>query len=83
MHDRIEERLTVAQRAVVTARGQLERGSDQAAPFLGVDDFEVAEATTGLARPQEHPTHRSVHRAGTGSVQGLLALIDRRSRHRS
>src|SRR5262249_2818754 len=22
----------------------------------------------GLARPQKHPTHRSVHRAGTGSV---------------
>jgi hypothetical protein len=36
---------------------------------------------TGLARAQEHPTHRSVHRAGPGSVQGLLALIDRRSRH--
>src|SRR6516165_8372173 len=34
---------------------------------------------TGLARAQEHPTHRSVHRAVAASVQGLLALIDRRS----
>src|SRR5262249_30730972 len=29
---------------------------------------------TGLARAQEHPTHHSVHRVGTASVQGLLAL---------
>src|SRR5262249_46810783 len=29
---------------------------------------------TGLARAQEHPTHRSVHRAVAASVQGLLAL---------
>src|SRR5262249_28590872 len=35
---------------------------------------------TGSARAQEHPTHRSVHRAVAASVQGLLALIDRRSK---
>src|SRR5262249_3911953 len=30
---------------------------------------------TGLARPQEHPAHRALHRAVAVSVQGLLALI--------
>src|SRR5215467_8920418 len=34
---------------------------------------------TGLARPQEHPAHRALHGAVAASVQGLLALIDRRS----
>jgi integrase len=29
---------------------------------------------TGLARAQEHPAHRALHRVGTASVQGLLAL---------
>ena len=29
----------------------------------------------GLARAQEHPAHGALHRAGAGSVQGLLALI--------
>jgi len=29
---------------------------------------------TGLARPQEHPAHGALHRVGTASVQGLLAL---------
>jgi hypothetical protein len=27
-----------------------------------------------LARAQEHPAHRALHRVGTASVQGLLAL---------
>src|SRR6516162_7436906 len=30
---------------------------------------------TGLARPQEHPAHRALHRVVAASVQGLLALI--------
>src|SRR6516225_421181 len=30
---------------------------------------------TGLARPQEHPAHRALHRAVAASVQGLLAII--------
>src|SRR5947207_10628409 len=38
---------------------------------------------TGLARAKKHPAHRALHRVGTASVQGLLAPIDRRSRHRS
>src|SRR5262249_23636725 len=38
---------------------------------------------TGLARAQEHPAHGALHRAVAASVQGLLALLDRRSRHRS
>jgi len=38
---------------------------------------------TGLARAQKHPAHRALHRVSTASVQGLLAPIDRRSRHRS
>src|SRR5262249_50078697 len=29
---------------------------------------------TGLARPQEHPAHGALHRVGSASVQGLLAL---------
>src|SRR5262249_40098604 len=37
---------------------------------------------TGLARSQEHPAYRALHRSVAASVQGLLALIDRRSRHR-
>src|SRR5215468_3535722 len=37
----------------------------------------------GLARPQEHPAHGPLHRAVAASVQGLLALIDRLSSHRS
>ena len=32
---------------------------------------------------QKHPAHRALHRVSTASVQGLLAPIDRRSRHRS
>jgi integrase len=42
--------------------------------------------TRGRYRPgsaQKHPAHGALHRVGTASVQGLLALIDRRSRHRS
>jgi hypothetical protein len=34
---------------------------------------------TGLARAQEYPTYRALHRVGAGPVQGLLALIDRPS----
>jgi hypothetical protein len=29
---------------------------------------------TGLSRPQEHPAHGALHRVGTGSVQGFLAI---------
>jgi hypothetical protein len=34
----------------------------------------------GVARPQEHPAHGALHRAGSGPVQELLALINRPSR---
>jgi integrase len=41
--------------------------------------YALANAATthehaGLARAQRHPTHRALHRVGTASVQGLLAL---------
>jgi integrase len=31
----------------------------------------------GMARPQEHPAHGALHRAGAGSVQGFLAIVVR------
>jgi hypothetical protein len=31
----------------------------------------------GVPRSQEHPAYGALHRVGTASVQGLLALIDR------
>jgi hypothetical protein len=37
----------------------------------------------GLARPQEHPAHNALHRAGAGQVQRLLAVGPARGRSRS
>jgi hypothetical protein len=35
-----------------------------------------AERCVPESRPQKHPAHGGLHRAGAASVQGLLALID-------
>jgi hypothetical protein len=36
---------------------------------------------TGLARPQERPAHRALHRVVAASVQGLLVLKLRETRN--
>src|SRR6266581_2263473 len=51
--------------------------SAHAAPWLRLRPGERRPrhaGATGLARAQEHPAHRALHRVGTASVQGLLAL---------
>jgi hypothetical protein len=60
-------------------RNMLRHGCGYALANAGHD----TRALQALARAQEHPAHGALHGAGAASVQGLLALIDRPSRHRS